>query len=149
MIRDNNVGADVLSKLGSDRANVPPGFFVHEFHHPSIKTPDQSTIAQGSIELDWLATFLDFIEERKLPPGIDPKSVEAARILRRSKEYVLVGDNLYKHGSASSILMNCVHVEEGREILQEIHEGACRNHAASHTLVEKASDLGSTGRLLW
>jgi ribonuclease HI len=39
MIRDNNVGADVLSKLGSDRANVPPGVFVHELHHPSGLPP--------------------------------------------------------------------------------------------------------------
>jgi ribonuclease HI len=50
VIRDTNVGADVLSKLGSDRANVPSGVFIHELHHPSIKTPDQSTIAQGPIE---------------------------------------------------------------------------------------------------
>ena len=32
--RDNNVGADVLSKLGSTRAAVLPGVFVHELHHP-------------------------------------------------------------------------------------------------------------------
>ena len=36
VVRDNNVAADVLSKLGSDRAEVPPGIFVHELHHPSI-----------------------------------------------------------------------------------------------------------------
>jgi ribonuclease HI len=52
VIRDNNVGADVLSKLGSDRANVPPGVFIHELHHSSIKITDQSTIAQGPIEHD-------------------------------------------------------------------------------------------------
>ena len=34
VVRDNNVAADVLSKLGSDRAEVPPGIFVHELHHP-------------------------------------------------------------------------------------------------------------------
>jgi ribonuclease HI len=45
VIRDNNMGADVLLKLGSDRANVPPEVFVHELHHLSIKIPDQSTIA--------------------------------------------------------------------------------------------------------
>jgi hypothetical protein len=69
------------------------------------------------IEIDWRVTFLDFIKEHKLRPGIDPKSVEATRILRHSKGYVLVGDNLYKHGSASGIIMKCVHMEEGREIL--------------------------------
>jgi ribonuclease HI len=45
VIRDNNVGADVLSKLGSDRANVPPRVFVHELHHPSIRASDSSSIA--------------------------------------------------------------------------------------------------------
>jgi hypothetical protein len=69
-------------------------------------------------------TFLNFIKEQKLPPGIDPKSVEATRILTRSKGYVLVGDNLNKRGSASIKLMKCVRMEKGREILQEIHDGA-------------------------
>jgi hypothetical protein len=36
IIHDNNVAADVLSKLGSTRAQVPVGVFVHELHAPSI-----------------------------------------------------------------------------------------------------------------
>jgi hypothetical protein len=52
VICDNNVGADVLLKLGSDRANVPQGVFIHELHHPSIKILDQSTIVQGLTEPD-------------------------------------------------------------------------------------------------
>jgi hypothetical protein len=51
------------------------------------------------------------------PPGVDKKSAKAARILRWSKGYVLVRDNLYKHGSASDLLMKCVRTKEGREIL--------------------------------
>ena len=39
--RDNNVGADVLSKLGSTRAAVRPRVFVHELHHPSVKLQSQ------------------------------------------------------------------------------------------------------------
>jgi hypothetical protein len=66
--------------------------------------------------------FLDNSKEHKLPPGVDPKSAEATSILRHSKGYILVGDNLYMHGSASGILMKCVRTEEGGE-LQEIHEG--------------------------
>jgi hypothetical protein len=50
VIRDNNVGADVLSKLGSDRAKVPPGVFVHELHHPSTRQLDPMIIDQGSSE---------------------------------------------------------------------------------------------------
>jgi ribonuclease HI len=36
VIRDNNVAVNVLSKLGSTRAQVPAGVFVHELHAPSI-----------------------------------------------------------------------------------------------------------------
>jgi ribonuclease HI len=73
VVRDNNMGADVLSKLGSDRANVPPGVFVHELHHPSITTPDSSSIAQDPkesdrevllIEVDWRVTFVDYIQTK-------------------------------------------------------------------------------------
>ena len=35
--RDNNVGGVVLSKLGSTRAAIPPGVFIHELHHPTVK----------------------------------------------------------------------------------------------------------------
>jgi hypothetical protein len=63
------------------------------------------------IEVDWRVTFIDYIQEHKLPPGIDPKSVETTRILRRSKGYILVGGNMYKRGSASGVLMKCVRTE--------------------------------------
>jgi hypothetical protein len=91
VVRDNNVGADVLSMLGSDRANVLAGVFVHELHHPSIKAPGQSTIIPSSsepdrvvmmIEDDSRTPFIDFIKDQKLPSGVDAKSVEAARIFR-------------------------------------------------------------------
>jgi hypothetical protein len=94
------------------------------------------------IKVDWRVTFLDYIKEHKLPPGVDPKSAEATRILRRSKGYVLVGGNLYKRGSASGILMKCVRMEEGREILHKIHEGVCGNLSDSRTLVGKAFRFG-------
>jgi hypothetical protein len=142
VIHDNNVGMDVLSKLGSDQANVPPGVFVHELHHPSIKAPDSSSIAQGPkepdqevlmIEVDWRVAFIDYIQEHKLPPGVDPKSAKATRILRRSKGYVQVGGNLYKRGSASGILMKaCV---ETMWLLTHL--------SARHF------NLVFTGRLLW
>jgi ribonuclease HI len=43
VVRNNNVAADVLSKLGSTRAQVPVGVFVHELHEPSIQEPAPMT----------------------------------------------------------------------------------------------------------
>jgi hypothetical protein len=43
VVCNNNVAADVLSKLGSTRAQVPAGVFVHELHAPSIPEPAPAT----------------------------------------------------------------------------------------------------------
>jgi ribonuclease HI len=85
IIRDNNVAADVLSKLGSDQAEVPLGIFVHELHHPSINisTPmevdsaHQETSQEAMmIEADWRTTFIDYIKDKVLPPGINKDDTE-------------------------------------------------------------------------
>ncbi|XP_025820719.1 uncharacterized protein LOC112896803 [Panicum hallii] len=94
------------------------------------------------IEVYWRVPFIDFIKDQKLPPSIDQKSVEAARIIRQSKGYVVVGDKLYKRGSTIGVLMKCIPTDEVKEILQEIHDGTCGNHTESRTLVSKAFRYG-------
>jgi hypothetical protein len=44
------------------------------------------------IEEDWRIPFIDFIKEFKLPPGVEAKNAQAARFIRRSKGFILVGD---------------------------------------------------------
>src|SRR5688572_25683256 len=46
--RDNNVAANVLSKLGSTRAPVPARVFIHELHKPSIVEPAASKTTDRS-----------------------------------------------------------------------------------------------------
>ena len=108
VVRDNNVAADVISKLGSDRAEVPPGIFIHELHHPSInistpmevdQAPQETSREVMMIEADWRTTFIDYIKDKVLPSGIKKDDAEAVRIMRRSKNYVLVDDKLYKRGT--------------------------------------------------
>jgi ribonuclease HI len=76
VIRDNNVAADVLSKLGSTRAQVPAGVFVHELHAPSIPDPVPPTTDPAHppagqkvmmIDVDWRQPFIDYIREQKVP----------------------------------------------------------------------------------
>jgi ribonuclease HI len=74
--RNNNVAADVLSKLGSRRALVPAGVFVQDLRKPSIKLldpdnpepppNDQNTAPprdalMSETEDDWRKPFIDFI----------------------------------------------------------------------------------------
>ena len=81
----------------------------------------------------WTQLFIDYIKEQKLP--LD--KVEAEQITKRSKNYVLVGDKLYRRGASSGVLLKCVFAEKDKEILDEIHAGCCGNHAVSKTLVGK------------
>jgi ribonuclease HI len=66
VLREHNVGADTLSKLGSTRAQVPSGVFVQELKQPSIKSSSQVGINVGPqqpdrevmvLEEDWRGGF--------------------------------------------------------------------------------------------
>ena len=61
---------------------------------------------------------------------------KARRIQRRSKAYTIINMELYKR-SVTIVLQRCVDLEEGREMLLEIHQGECGHHACSRALVTK------------
>jgi hypothetical protein len=143
IVRDNNVAADVLSKLGSTHAQVPVGVFIHELHVPSILEPAPTTTDPTypptgqevmMIDVDWRQPFIDYIREQKVPSD---KNL-AKQLIRRAKSYDLVRDKLHRRGATSGVLMKCVPREEGKDILEEIHKGVCGNHASSRTQVSKA-----------
>jgi hypothetical protein len=102
VLREHNIAADTLSKLGSTRAQVPVGVFVQELKQPSIwSSPQVSTGANSvqpdrevmSVGEDWRGPFIDFIRDHVLPAGMDPKSAAAARVMRRSKGSILVEES--------------------------------------------------------
>jgi hypothetical protein len=147
--RNNNVAADVLSKLGSRRALVPAGVFVQDLRKPSIKLldPDNSEPSsnnQNSAPLrdvlmfekedDWRKPFIDFINDQLVP---DDKA-ERERIMGRSANYVVIGSDLYRKAASTGILMKCILRSKGLHLLAEIHSGECGCHAASTNLVSKA-----------
>jgi ribonuclease HI len=140
VVREHNIGANVLFKLGSTRAQVPAEVFVQELKQPSIKSSPQVTTDAGPqqpdrevmmLGEDWRDAYINFIRDQRLPAGMDARSAETARVMRRSKGFVLVDSKLYWRGARSGVLMKCVTKEDGYDILREIHEGVCGNHAAS------------------
>jgi ribonuclease HI len=81
---------------------------------------------------NWQTPYLQYLHRGELP--LD--RVEARRLARRTKSFVLLGDGkeLY-HRSSSGILQRCISIAEGQELLQEIHSGACGHHATPRALV--------------
>ena len=96
VLRDYNMAANVLSKLGSKRALVPARVFIQALNSPTIKVeeepptkPDlvpalrQEVLVAGP---DWRAPILDFIINKSYS-----KDKAHERLARRAANYVVVG----------------------------------------------------------
>jgi hypothetical protein len=88
---------------------------------------------------NWQTPYLQYLHRGELP--LD--KVEARRLARHAKSFVLLGDEkeLY-HRRPSGILQRCISIAEGQEQLQDIHSGACGHHAAPRALVGNAFRQG-------
>jgi hypothetical protein len=147
--RDNNVIADILSKLGSKRALVPAGVFLQDLRKPSIRLlsnpktshsdiPGSRDVLMAEAENDWRLDFIAYIVEKRVPEDM----VEHEKIIRRDTNYVVIGTELYRRSASNDVLMKCILQSEGLELLQEIHGRECGNHTSSANLVGKAYRSG-------
>nr|AAP53711.1 retrotransposon protein, putative, Ty3-gypsy subclass [Oryza sativa Japonica Group] len=141
VLRHNNETANRLANFGSKREAAPSDVFVEHLYEPTV--PRKETIeamdTQGvsMIEADWREPLIRFLTKQELPQDKN----EAERISRRSRLYVIHETELYKK-SPLGILQRCVSLEEGRQLLKDIHSGICGNHAAVRTIVGKAYRQG-------
>jgi hypothetical protein len=70
--------------------------------------------------------YLAYMVNKTLPKD----TIEARRIIRRSKAFAVLQGKLYKK-SITGILQRRVTPQEGQEILKDIHIGVCGHHASS------------------
>jgi hypothetical protein len=147
--RNSNEEADNLANIGSQCLPVPTGVFWEEIVERSIKSDKTSTTKVGSgagankkahepkevmmIEEAWMQPYLAYMMNKKLPED----AVEAKRITRRSKVFVVLQGKLYKR-SITGVLHRCVTPQEGQVILKDIHAGVCGHHASSRAIAAKA-----------
>jgi hypothetical protein len=138
-------------QLTYSRRPVPHEVFASDQHAPSVcaegeKPPEEEEPEVMAIDWppetnledpDWQFSILEWLVEGKLPSD----QMEARRIVRQEKAFVLIEGELYKRG-ATGILMRCILGDQGRELLQEIHAGTCGHHAGPRTLVRKAFRQG-------
>jgi hypothetical protein len=96
--------------------------------HPSTQDPE----AQADPNT-WITEIRTYLKDNILPDDM----TSADRIARLAKRYTLIEGDLYRRGT-NGVLMRCITWEEGCELLTEVHEGECGNHASSCTLVDKA-----------
>jgi ribonuclease HI len=160
--RASNEEANNLANIGSQCMPIPPGVLWEEIIERSIKNSKSSTPGEPSqhpttgsgvgkpgtgstaepeefmmVEETWIQPYLAYMINRTLPKD----TVEARRIIRRSKAFVILQGKLYEK-SITGILQRCVTPQEGQDILKDIHAGVCRHHASSRAIVAKAFCVG-------
>jgi hypothetical protein len=160
--RASNEEADNLANIGSQCLPIPQGVFWEEIIERSIKNhkistteeqtqhqaigsrvgkPDQRSTSESEevmmIEETWMQPYLAYMINKTLLKD----TVEARRIIRRSKAFVVLQGKLYKK-SITGVLQRCVIPQEGQEILKDIQAGVCGHHASSRAIVAKAFRAG-------
>jgi hypothetical protein len=160
--RASSEEADNLANIGSQCLPILPGVFWEEIIERSIKnTKNSTTEEQGQhqtkgsgagkpgkgstsepeevmmIEETWMQPYFAYMINKALPED----TVEARRIIRRSKAFVVSQGKLYKK-SITGVLQRCVTPQEGQEILKDIHAGVCGHHASSKAIAAKAFRAG-------
>jgi ribonuclease HI len=112
--RNSNEEADALANIGSQCLPIPSGVFWEEIVERSIKSAKSSTTIAGleattepeevmMIEETWMQPYLAYMINKKLPED----AVEAKRITRRAKAFVVLEGKLYKR-SITGVLQRCV-----------------------------------------
>jgi hypothetical protein len=89
------------------------------------------------IEETWMQPYLAYMINKTLPED----TLQAKRIIRRSKAFVMLQGKLYKR-SITGVLQRCITPQEGQEILKDIHAGVCGHHASSRAIATKAFRAG-------
>jgi hypothetical protein len=95
-------------------------------------------VSQPTDNGDWRVPFIKYLQDGT---GYTDRT-ENERLMRHSKQYLLVNGVLMRKNAKEEVLILCITREAGIQLLHEIHSGTCDNHAASWTLVGKAFRAG-------
>ena len=79
---------------------------------------------------DWRAPYLDYL----LREALSMDKIEARWLAHRAKSFALIEGELYRQ-SHTGILQRCIPIEQGKQLLSDIHDGVYGHHAAPRTLV--------------
>ena len=79
-----------------------------------------------------MTQILSFLQDGRLPQDVE----EAKKVRKRAARFTILNNTLYKMGFFM-LYLKCVDEGEAKYILEEIHEGICRDHVGPRSLVSK------------
>jgi ribonuclease HI len=131
--RGENEHADLLAKSAAQGLPLPSEVFFETIKAPSVQLMERAVLTISPVHSeDWRTEIISFLQGNCL------SSDEAynKRMEARTRPYVMIEGELYKHGVCLPLL-KCLSRTEGIELMKEIHTGLCGSHIGSRPLLGK------------
>jgi ribonuclease HI len=136
--RGENEHAELLAKSATQGLPLPSEVFFETIKAPSIELMERAVLTISPVHSkDWRTEIISFLQGNCLS---DDKSYNK-RMEARTRPYVIIEGELYKHGVCSPLL-KCLSRNEGHELKKEIHAGLCGAHIGSRPLLGKVFRQG-------
>jgi ribonuclease HI len=136
--RGENEYADLLAKSAAQGLPLPSDVFFETIKAPSIELMERAVLTISPVHSeDWRTKIISFLQGNCLS---DDEAYNK-RMEARTRPYVIIEGELYKHGVCSPLL-KCLSRDEGEELMKEIHAGLCGSHIGSRPLLGKVFRQG-------
>ncbi|XP_070025139.1 uncharacterized protein [Nicotiana sylvestris] len=136
--REQNGEADALANLGSSVEDDEISLGTVVQLSKSIVEEGHAEINSTSLTWDWRNKYIDYLKNGKLPS--DHK--ESRTLQTKAARFTLAEDGTLYRRMFDGPLAICLGPGDTDYILQEIHEGTCRNHSGAESLVHKVIRVG-------
>jgi hypothetical protein len=136
--RGENEHADLLAKSVAQGLPLPSEVFFETIKAPSVELMERAVLIISLVHSEgWRTEIISFLQGNCL------SSDEAynKRMEARTRPYVMIEGELYKHGVCSPLL-KCLSRTEGIKLMKEIHAGLCGSHIESSPLLGKVFRQG-------
>jgi hypothetical protein len=87
----------------------------------------------------WYGDIIIYLQTQKYRPNTSRS--EQKRIRYQAKDYMIVGDTLYRRG-VDTVLRRCLTHEEAEKVLNDCHSGACGGHQSGYATAQKILRAG-------
>jgi ribonuclease HI len=136
--RGENEHANLLAKSAAQGLPLPSEVFFETIKAPLVELLERAVLAISPVHSeDWRTEIISFLQGNCLSNN----EVYNKRMEARTRPYVIIEWELYKHGVCSPLL-KCLSRTEGIELMKEIHAGLCGSHIGSRPLLGKVFRQG-------
>jgi ribonuclease HI len=136
--RGENEHADLLAKSVAQGLPLPSEVFFKTIKAPSVELLERAVLTISPLHSeDWRIEIISFLQGNCLS---DDEAYNK-RMEARTRPYVIIEGELYKHGVCSPLL-KCLSRTEGIELMKEINAGLCGSHIGSRPLLGKVFRQG-------